>query len=281
MSLEAHYSTAGLLARIEQAITEAGLRTDAIDVETLASVDEFHIGGREATAALVDQLELSERDYVLDIGCGLGGTARFVASEYGCKVTGIDLTSEFVDTGNELCRWVGLENQISLVQGNALALPFEAEQFDSATMIHVGMNIEDKSMLFQQIYDVLRPGAQFAVYDIMSMTKGALAYPLPWASTPGMSHLSSRIAYKSALKKAGFEMHAERDRGAFAVDFYKRMKARMDTVDATPALGLHLLMGEETKHKVGNMIAGIQAGLIAPVEIVVGKSLKVSKSVGR
>lgn len=271
MSIEAHYSNAGLLARIEQAIAEAGLHADALDVEILASVDEFHIGGREATAALVDQLDLSEDNHVLDVGCGLGGTARFVASEYGCKVTGIDLTTEFVNTGNELCRWVGLESQILLVQGNALALPFESEQFDCATMIHVGMNIEDKSTLFQQVYDVLRPGARFGVYDIMSMMNGVLEYPLPWASTPEMSFLSSRIDYESALKKAGFEMLAERNQGAFALEFYKQMKAKMATVEKPPALGLHVLMGEQTKLKIGHMIAGIQAGLIAPVEMVVGK----------
>ncbi len=271
MSIEAHYSRIGVLKRIEDAIKSAGKSPETIDVDILASVDEFHIGGQEATKALVNQLSFSEGKHVLDIGCGLGGTARFVASAYGVRVTGIDLTAEFVSAGNELCRWVGLEEQVTLLKGDALALPFEKERFDGATMIHVGMNIEDKEALFNQIHRVLRPGAHFGVYDIMLIDTDELAYPLPWASNSDMSHLASSESYTSTLKSSGFVIRSARNLGAYAIDFYERQKAKASNSDATPALGLHILMGQSTRLKLGNMLDGIQNGAIAPVEIIAQK----------
>jgi cyclopropane fatty-acyl-phospholipid synthase-like methyltransferase len=69
-----------------------GKTTDTVTIDDLAPMDEFHIGGRKATEELVSQLQLAPADHVLDIGCGLGGAARFVASRHHCQVTGIDLT---------------------------------------------------------------------------------------------------------------------------------------------------------------------------------------------
>lgn len=271
MLIEAHYSSSGLQKRIEDTLIDSGMRMETISVEALAPVDEFHIGGREATENLVEQLALSERKHVLDIGCGLGGTARFMASTYGSYVTGIDLTREFVATGNELCRWVGLSEQITLMQGNALSMPFENEIFDGASMLHVGMNIEDKQTLFREVYRVLRRGACFGVYDIMAMEDDRLEYPLPWASGPGMSYLSSSTSYTNWLQEAGFKIRSEQNRKAFAIDFYDRMRAKQLKSKKAPSLGLHLLMGQSTKQKLGNMIQGIEIGSIAPVEIVAEK----------
>ena len=108
-----HYDNGGLLAAIEAGAAALGKTPDSISVDDLGPVDEFHIGGRQASEDLLSQLALSAQQEVLDIGCGLGGSARFVASRYGSRVTGIDLTAEFVATGNMLCRWVGLADRRS------------------------------------------------------------------------------------------------------------------------------------------------------------------------
>ena len=115
-------------------------------IEDLGPVDEFHIGGRLATESFLAQLNFSEQKHVLDVGCGLGGASRFVASKYNNKVTGIDLAQEYIDTGNALSSWVNMDKQITLYQGSALYMPFEDEMFDGGYMMHVGMNIEDKKL---------------------------------------------------------------------------------------------------------------------------------------
>ena len=178
-----HYAHGDLLSAITSGITQLGKTVDTVTIEDLAPVDEFHIGGRRASEDFLDQLGLSDQHHLLDVGCGLGGTARFAADRYKSRVTGIDLTAEYVDTGKVLCSWVGLDDRIALFQGSALSLTFDDSTFDGAYMMHVGMNIEDKANLFSEIFRVLRHGALFAVYDVMRIGDGGLTYPVPWATS--------------------------------------------------------------------------------------------------
>src|SRR5262245_28853954 len=133
-----HYAHGALTEAIRSGLTSLGKSTDKVKIDDLEPVDEFHIGGRRASDDFLDQLAFGAQTQVLDVGCGLGGPARFAANRYGSKVTGIDLTAEFVETGNTLCKWVGQDERISL-QGSALAIPFTDGSFDAAYMLHVGM----------------------------------------------------------------------------------------------------------------------------------------------
>lgn len=266
-----HYLHGSLLQSIEAALPGLGKSPDTVTIEDLAPVDEFHIGGRIATDKLIDQLDFNEQHHVLDVGCGLGGAARYVASRFNNRVTGIDLTAEYIETGNALCGWLSLENNVTLEHGSALEMPFEDNTFDGGYMLHVGMNIEDKALLFKEIYRVLKPGAYFGVYDVMRENEGDLSYPVPWASESSTSKLSSPDEYKQALNTAGFDVVNEDNRHAFALDFFNQLRAKTEASGGPPPLGLHTLMQESTLTKVGNMIANISNGTIAPVEIIVRK----------
>jgi len=267
-----HYTHGGLTAAIEQGVIALGKTTDTIEVDDLAAVDEFHIGGRVASIAFLDQLELSGSELVLDVGCGLGGASRFVASHYGTKVSGIDLTGEYIETGRELCAWVGLDGRVALSHGSALDMPFDDGSFDSAYMMHVGMNIEDKAALFTEVARVLKAGASFGVYDVMRIGEGDLAFTVPWATTSETSAVATPAAYKEALGSAGFTVVAERDRHAFALEFFEEVRAKVAAADGPPPLGIHILMGDTAPVKVKNMLENISTGRIAPVEIIARKT---------
>lgn len=187
-----HYHHGDLLHAIETAFRQSGKALSDMRIEDLADIDEFHIGGRQATDQVLGQRMLSEQDHLLDIGCGLGGACRYMADRYRCRVTGIDLTQTYIDTGNILCSWVSLAQQVELVAGSALAMPFEAARFSGAYMLHVGMNIEDKAQLCAEVHRVLTPGARFTLYDVMQEKPGALLYPVPWATDASTSFVSSR-----------------------------------------------------------------------------------------
>jgi ubiquinone/menaquinone biosynthesis C-methylase UbiE len=266
-----HYSHGNLLNAIQEAIGKLGKTTESVTIEDLAPVDEFHIGGRVATEHFLDQLNFSERGHILDVGCGLGGAARFVAERYDYQITGIDLTPEYIDTGNELCAWVRLNNKITLQQGSALSMPFSDERFDGGYMIHVGMNIDDKVQLFNEINRVLKPGASFGVYDVMQNKDGELKYPVPWATENGTSRLATPEQYKQALSDAGFAVTKENNRRDFALDFFNRLRAKMEANGGPPPLGLHTLMQESTAVKIKNMIDNIADDHIAPVEVIATK----------
>ena len=271
-SVSDHYAHGALLESIRTALGALGKTVETVTIEDLGPVDEFHIGGRPATKRLVEQLALATDDQVLDVGCGLGGAARFVASQFGTHVSGIDLAQEYVETGNALCDWVRLADRISLREGSALNMPFEDETFDGGYMLHVGMNIEDKGKLFEEIARVLKPGARFGVYDIMRQEQGDLTFPVPWAADAKTNQLGTASQYKQALRDAGFRVLAEEDRRDFAIQFFQALRAKAETGEGPAPLGLHTLMQASTGTKINNMIENIGAELVAPVEIIAQKS---------
>lgn len=265
--IRAHYGQSGLYERILTGLVGAGVEPERLTAEDLKAVDEFHIGGVNATQALLDPLGFTADTRVLDLGSGIGGPARFMAQRYGCKVTGLDLTPEFLETARKLTEAVGLS--VDFVVGSALDLPFEADSFDAVTLIHVGMNLPDKPKLFAEVARVLRPGGVFAVYDVMR--HGAHpAFPLPWAETEAASFLAAPDEYREAARAAGLtEIHCE-GKGDVARVFFAEMQARL-AQSGPPPVGLPLLMGETAPQKASNMAAAVGSGDIEPIEMIFRK----------
>lgn len=266
-SVAQHYTHGALERTILDALAAAGKDLDRLKPSDLAPVDEFHIGGRQATIDFAGQLEVRPGMRLLDIGSGLGGASRYFAQNHECRVTGIDLTEEYVRVAETLARRVGLDALVSYKHGSALSLPFAPGAFDGAYMLHVGMNIEDKSRLFAEVHRVLVPQGVFGIYDVMRDRDGALTYPVPWASTAETSFVATAADYRRLLEAAGFEILKERSRRDFAIEFFHRMRDRA-AQSGPPPVGLHILMGADAPRKVANMIANLERGLIAPSEIV-------------
>lgn len=265
-----HYTRPQLEETILGAMKRAGIDTQKLTPADLAPMDEFHVGGLEATKAFAEFMGLKPGTQVLDVGCGIGGPARYFAAEHGVRVTGIDLTEEFVSTAKSLTKLVHLENAASFEQGSALAMPFAAGTFDAAYMFHVGMNIADKNALFQDIARVLKPGARFSIYDLMRTNDEPISYPVPWAASGETSFVVKIEGYRQALAATGFEVVHERSRRAFGIDFFERNIART-AQGGPPIVGLQLLMGEAAPLMMQNVLLGLRGGIFEPVELVAVK----------
>ena len=262
-----HYAHGALEETILNALAAAGKDVNRLTTKDLAPVDEFHVGGRLATVAFAEQFGLRPGIRLLDVGCGLGGAARYFASEYGCQVTGIDLSGEYVAVANALAARVGLGDRVTCRQGSALNLPFAPGSFDGAYMFHVGMNVEDKAKLFREVRRVLTPAGIFGMYDVMRLAAGDLHYPVPWTGSAEVSFVEDAASYRKLLIAEGFEVLKERNRRDFALEVFAQMKAR-GAAGAPAPLGLHIVMGASAGQKVKNMMSDITAGLIAPTEMI-------------
>jgi len=265
-----HYTHGSLLDAIRAGVEGIGKSPDTVSVHDLGPVEEFHIGGRVATESFLSQMDFTSGDNILDVGCGLGGSSRFVAEQYGSRVTGIDLTAEYIETGRALCSWVGLQERVVLDHGDATATPYADCAFDKAFLMHVGMNIPDKQTLANELHRVLALGGVLGIYDIMRVGDGELTFPVPWATTADTSAVASIDDYKNALENAGFRVVAERNRHDFALEFFAGIQARAAS-DGPPALGLHIVMGESAPVKIRNMIENIASGRLAPIELIARK----------
>ena len=267
-----HYAKSGLADAIRRGIEASGKTIGTVTIDDLAPVDEFHIGGRKASEHFLDKLGFAPDMHVLDVGCGLGGPARFAATRYRCQVEGVDLTPDFVATGNELSRWTGLHDRVKAQTASALSLPFADGAFDGAYMLHVGMNIADKRPLCAEVARVLRKGARFGIYDIMRTGDGELTFPMPWAASAATSAVAPLSEYRAALTAAGFRILAEENRREFGIAYFEEVRRRMAAAAAPPPLGPQIVMGPSMTEKIKNLVASLSAGRIAPVEIVAEKA---------
>lgn len=260
-----HYTRGRLEEAILQAVAKMGLDRDHLKAMDLAPADEFHVGGLDATRELAAQMELEPGLRILDVGSGIGGPARYFAEEHQCRVTGVDLTEEFVNVAKSLTRRTKLDHLVDFIQASALDLKFGPKSFDRAYMIHVGMNIADKAGVFREVRRVLKPGGKFAIFDILRAGDAPMTYPVPWASSEETSFVVDHGGYRDALEKTGFHVERERVRTAFAIEFTERAIARAAQI-GQPALALHLLMGDLAPVMIKNVLAMMKQGVLEPVE---------------
>jgi sterol 24-C-methyltransferase len=128
--------------------------------------ESFWEATRRHEYQLAAKLNVTREGHVLDVGCGIGGPMRNIARFLSCKVTGITLNPYQVDRGNEICQYDATVAEVTeLVQGDFMDLPFEKNQFQAAYAIEATCHAPDRVKCYKQVYDVLEPGARFALYE--------------------------------------------------------------------------------------------------------------------
>lgn len=262
-----HYGDSDLSSAIAESLRKAGKDINALTTADLESVDEFHIRGRKATLELAQLLNLSAASQVLDIGSGLGGPARTLAETYGCRVTGIDLTRAFCDAAAMLSGWVGLSDRVMFRQGDATSLPLADGQFDAAMTIHVAMNIAHKDKMYAEAKRVLKPGARFAVYDVLQGEGGKVLFPVPWAREPSISHLATPDTMQTLLTDAGFKILDARDSTEESQRWFEAMALRMSQ-GTTPAVTFKAFLGNDFPEMARNQVRNLQDRRIRTVSYV-------------
>jgi len=263
--VEAHYTSEDLGRRILTALEGAGVDVDRLTVDDLAGVDAFHVRGRAATEELARWVSLGPTHTVLDVGSGLGGTARFLADRTGCRVVGIDLTRAFCEVGQDLTRRVGLDDRVELREGSALALPVPDGAFDVVWTEHVQMNVGDKGTFYREAARAVKPGGSVLFHDILAGTGDALDYPMPWASDVSISHLATAEELRARLADAGLEERRWEDRTDASVRFFDGVLARMDEPGPKPP-GLPLLMRRDGRTKFANLHRALADGRLRTIQ---------------
>ncbi|HJP38046.1 MAG TPA: methyltransferase domain-containing protein [Gammaproteobacteria bacterium] len=266
-SVSEYYSKAKLEEQILDALKTTGKNIDELLVDDLAALDEFHIRGRKATEELAQWARIRADYSLLDVGCGLGGTGRYLATVFGCNVSGLDLTEEYCRIAAMLSARVGLKSKTFFRQGSALAMPFADRNFDIVWTEHVQMNIADKTGFYNEISRVLRPGGQFVFHDIFAGNNEELHYPVPWAADNAVSHLIAVEDLRSILSALGYIHVQWEDKSSESAVFFRTVLQRLRGQE-WPPVGLHLLMGDDAKTKCENMLGNLQNNRVRVVQAV-------------
>lgn len=266
-SVEAHYTRPDLGSVILAALESAGKDLNRLTVEDLAPIDAFHIRGRAATLELARTAKVDSTKRVLDVGSGVGGTSRCLAREFGCRVTGIDLTEEYCRAAAMLSDRIGLADLVDYRQGDATSMPFSDASFDIVWTEHVAMNIPDKPKLYREMYRVLKPGGTLAIYDILAGPFGPVLFPVPWARTPESSFLATPDELRSLLEEAGFNVTAWADTTDAARAWFKALAEKIGKEGVEP-LGFHVLLGSDFPAMAQNQRRNLEEARIVLAQIV-------------
>jgi SAM-dependent methyltransferase len=258
-----HYSAVGLTGRIQSALAAIAPESQTLTVAQLAPLDQFHLRGILATSELASATGIEPSTRVLDLGCGIGGPARYLAATFGCKVTGVDLSPGFIDAADYLTARCGLSDRVTFQTGDALQLPFEDGAFDIVYLQHVAMNIEDRTALYDEVRRILALGGRLATYDVV-LREGDVIYPLPWARDASTSFLLSEAGTRTALERASFRAALWIDDTDPVLDWFKAIMAA--PAPSGPNLGV--VMGPDFAAKTANLARNLRENRLGVLSAV-------------
>lgn len=265
-----HWGKSDVYSLIVSALNKMSKPLYGLTLEDLAPVDHFHARGLPATVELADRLSIKAGQHILDIGCGLGGPARYMANRFQCKVSGLDITEPFVEAANKLTELLRMEPAVKVEQGDGQRLPYPDSHFDGAYTQHVTMNVADRQRFFAEAYRVLKPGAFFALTEHGLGPKGNPHHPVPWSADGSGAYLLTPSETRAILEQTGFEEIFIEDTGAKYAAGY-RMAIEKAEKGALPPLGVHILMGESALQKTRNTLRNIEEDRTHPIQLICRK----------
>jgi SAM-dependent methyltransferase len=259
-----YYTPMDIMGRLRAALRGRVADDQPLTVQQIAALDQLHTRGIPATEELAVAAGITLESRVLDLGCGVGGPARCLAEECGCRVIGVDLSPAFIEAAAYLTSRCGLSERVSFQTADALHLPFRDGSFDAVFLQHVVMNIRDRSGLYAQIRRVLVPGGRLATYDLV-LRAGDLVYPVPWAAEASTSFLIDEGATRVALVRSGFRVLVWRDETLLALEWVKSVSV---TGTAPGGLSPAVVMGEDFPRMFANLACNLREGRIGVLTAV-------------
>jgi MPBQ/MSBQ methyltransferase len=267
-----YYSPNDLYDKIIEGLNKLGKDLAKITLDDLQPVDEFHIRGDSATKELIELSGFTPGMHILDVGCGIGGSTRRLSHETSCRVTGIDLSDEYIDTARRLTELLNMQDQVDFRAASALDLPFGDNSFDGVWSLQMNMNVEDKLSWLKETHRVVKPGGRTVLYEVCGSKNTPLHFPVPWAQDSSMSFLVPPESFRDLITAAGFCVDVWNDKTDLAQKAFANAQKPVGEPNL-PVLGVYLLVGNDISTKAYNLHRNLDEERVSLIEAVAVKPI--------
>ena len=268
--IHGYYSPNDLYEKIIDGLNTIGTNLSKVTLDDLQPVDEFHIRGDTATKELIELAGFTSEQHILDVGCGIGGSTRRLSFETGCRVTGIDLSDEYIDTAERLTHLLKMQERVKFHAASALALPFDDDSFDGVWSLQMNMNVEDKQAWLTETCRVLKPGCRAVLYEVCGNKNTPPYFPVPWAQDSSMSFLVPPELFRNAITSAGFDVTVWNDKTDLARKAFAKVQKPVGE-PRLPVLGVYMLVGNDIGTKAYNLHRNLEEERVSLIETVAVK----------
>lgn len=268
--IQDYYSPNDLYNKIIEGLNKIDTDLSKVTLDDLQPVDEFHIRGDTATKELIKLAGFTPDLHILDVGCGIGGSTRRLAHETGCRVTGIDLSDEYIDTAQRLTQLLNMQEQVKFQAASALELPFSDNSFDGVWSLQMNMNVDDKLSWLKETYRVLKPGSRAVLYEVCGNKNTPIYFPVPWAQDSSISFLVPPESFRDVITSAGFDIVVWNDKTDLAKKAFAEVKEPVGEPNL-PVLGVYMLVGNDVSTKAYNLHRNLDEERVSLIETVAVK----------
>jgi len=268
--IHSYYSPNDLYNKIIDGLNKLDTDLAKVTLDDLQPVDEFHIRGDTATKELIKLAAFTPDMHILDVGCGIGGSTRRLSHETGCRVTGIDLSDEYIDTAERLTQLLKMQERVAFHACSALELPYADDFFDGVWSLQMNMNVEDKLGWLKETFRVLKPGGRAVLYEVCGHKNTPLHFPVPWAQDSSMSFLVPPDLFREAITSAGFDVEVWNDKTSLAQKAFAGVDRPVGEPNL-PILGVYLLVGNDIQTKAYNLHRNLDEERVSLIETVAVK----------
>lgn len=270
--IHGYYSPQGLYGKIVAGLETLGIDLANVTMDDLQPVDEFHIRGDAATKELIELAGFTPDQHILDVGCGIGGSTRRLSHDTGCRVTGIDLSDEYIAVAQQLTQLLGMEDRVDFHAASALELPFDDSSFDGVWSLQMNMNVEDKLAWLTETCRVLKPGGRVILYEVCGGANTPQHFPVPWAQDSSMSFLIPPEPFCDAVTSAGLDIIAWKDKTDLAQKAFAHIQ-KPEGEPKLPVLGVYMLVGNDVSTKAYNLRRNLEEDRVSLIEIAAEKTV--------
>ncbi|MCW9077601.1 MAG: methyltransferase domain-containing protein [Gammaproteobacteria bacterium] len=275
--IHSYYSPNDLYNKIIDGLNKLDKDLAKVTLDDLQPVDEFHIRGDTATKELIKLAAFTPDMHILDVGCGIGGSTRRLAHETGCRVTGIDLSDEYIDTAERLTQLLRMQERVAFHACSAMELPYADDFFDGVWSLQMNMNVEDKLGWLKETFRVLKPGGRAVLYEVCGHKNTPLHFPVPWAQDSSMSFLLPPDLFREAITSAGFDIEVWNDKTGLAQKAFAGVDRPVGEPNL-PILGVYLLVGNDIQTKAFNLHRNLDEERVSLIETVAVKPEKLGSN---